>query len=111
MRQEEALMRINPLRPSTAGRFAPERSAAAEGAEPSPRRDLVAMAPVQPASSPHLARPRPQAAFLAHLLAVAQHAPQTQEKRRAEPKEALNRYAAAGKAAPASPGRTLKRAV
>lgn len=111
MRQEEALVRINSLRPSTTGRFERERSADAGQAELSSRRDLVAVTPVQPASSPHLARPRPQAAFLAHLLAVAQRAPQTQEKRRAEPQEAVNRYAAAGKAAPASPGRSLKRAV
>lgn len=67
--------------------------------------------PAEPVESRFFARPRPQAAFLAHLLAVAQHAPQTQEKRRAEPQEAVNRYAATGRAAPARPGRALKRAV
>jgi hypothetical protein len=59
----------------------------------------------------HIARPRPQAAFLAHLLAVAQRAPQTQDKRRAAPQDAIGRYAAAGRPAPVRPGRSLKRAV
>jgi hypothetical protein len=108
MRQEEALPRVSPLRPSPSGRF--EREGSAEAAEPSPRRDLVPVEPVR-AAPPHFAQPRPQAAFLAHLLAVAQRAPQTQEKRRADPQEAINRYAAAGKVAPARPGLSLKRAV
>lgn len=56
-------------------------------------------------------RPRLQAAFLAHLIAVAQRAPQTRDKRRAEPREAIDRYAAATKAAPGRPGHVLKRAV
>jgi hypothetical protein len=56
-------------------------------------------------------RLRPQAAFLAHLIAMAQRAPQTLDKRRAEPREAIARYAAATKAAPGRPGRVLKRAV
>jgi hypothetical protein len=109
MRQEEALARITPLRPVTAGRLELEGSAGTEAELPA-RRDLVPVQPVEPASR-HFAQPRPQAAFLAHLLAVAQHAPQTQEKRRAEPQEAVNRYMAAGKTAPARPGRSLKRAV
>jgi hypothetical protein len=56
-------------------------------------------------------RPRPQAAFLAHLIAMAQRAPQTLEKRRAEPREAIDRYAATTKAMPSHPGHVLKRAV
>jgi len=100
---------MTPLRPAPAERF--EREGSAETAEPSPRRDLVSLRPVEAAAPAHFAQPRPQAAFLAHLLAVAQRAPQTQEKRRAEPQEAVNRYTAAGKAAPARPGLSLKRAV
>jgi hypothetical protein len=104
------LSRIVSLRPRPAGRFELEGSAAAADPVLSQRRDLVRIEPVAPASS-HFAQPRPQAAFLAHLLAVAQHAPQTQEKRRAEPQVAIGHYTAAGKAAPARPGHTLKRAV
>jgi hypothetical protein len=42
------------------------------------------------------ARPRPSAVFLAHLIAVAQQAPQTRQRRRAEPDEANAVYAEAG---------------
>jgi hypothetical protein len=111
MRQEEALTRINPLRPVSAGRFELEGSTGAAETDSSRRRDLVAVKPVESAAFPHGARHRPQAAFLAHLLAVAQHAPQMQEKRRAAPQEATARYTAAGKAVPARPGRALKRAI
>jgi hypothetical protein len=38
--------------------------------------------------------PRGDAAFLAHLIATKAHAPQTREKRRAEPAEALAAYRA-----------------
>jgi hypothetical protein len=110
MRQEEALARITPLRPITAGRLGLEGPAGTE-AEPPSRRDLVPVQAIRPEDPRHFSQPRPQAAFLAHLLAVAQRAPQTLEKRRAEPQEAVNRYAAAGRAAPANPGRSLKRAV
>jgi hypothetical protein len=36
---------------------------------------------------------RPTATFLAHLIAIASHAPQTRERRRAEPREAVAAYA------------------
>jgi len=36
---------------------------------------------------------RPSATFLAHLIAVASHAPQTRDRRRAEPHEAVAAYA------------------
>jgi hypothetical protein len=110
MRQEEALAKIDPLRAMPAARFGLESSTGEAQAEPSARTDLVPVTPLEPAAR-HFAQPRPQAAFLAHLLAVAQRAPQTQEKRRAEPQEATNRYAATGQAAPARPGLSLKRAV
>lgn len=111
MRQEEALARISPLRSVSAGRFELESSAEAASPLFSERKDLVLVEPVRPGSfSPH-PRARPQAAFLAHLLAVAHRAPQTLEKRRAEPQDAISRYKAAGQAAPVRPGRSLKRAV
>jgi hypothetical protein len=111
MRQEEALARISTLRTVPTGRFEPAGSADMAGPETSPRRDLVRVEPAAPSGSVHLARTRPQAAFLAHLLAIAQRAPQTQEKRRAAPQDAINSYVATGRAAPAVPGRSLKRAV
>jgi hypothetical protein len=39
--------------------------------------------------------PRPSALFLAQLIATAQKAPQTRQRRRAEPADAAQRYAAA----------------
>jgi hypothetical protein len=52
-----------------------------------------------PGHEPHTARPRPStrssAAFLAHLIATAQGAPQTRARRRAEPVDASARYLAA----------------
>jgi hypothetical protein len=66
-------------------------------------RDLV---PLPAARSP-LDRPkerltlgrslRPAAAFLAHLIATAQQAPQTRARRRAEPADALAHYAGAAR--------------
>jgi len=41
---------------------------------------------------------RPSAAFLAHLIATAQHAPQTRARRRAEPQLASAHYVAAAHA-------------
>jgi hypothetical protein len=38
---------------------------------------------------------RPDAAFLAHLIATKEHAPQTRERRRAEPQTAVAIYGAA----------------
>lgn len=101
-------MKISRPRSVSAGRFGLDGS---NSTEPSTRTDLVRVAPVEPTETPRIIRSRPQAAYLAHLLAVAQRAPQTQEKRRAEPREAINRYTAAGLTAPARPGRAFKRAV
>lgn len=53
---------------------------------------------------------RPSAVFLAHLIATAQRAPQTRQRRRAEPNEASSIYAAVS--APAAPtGRTIRRSM
>ncbi len=53
-------------------------------------RALVATEPAAPAP---VARPR-QACFLAHLIATKEQAPQTRERRRAEPTEAIAAYRA-----------------
>ena len=77
---------------SRIGRFTPD-GAAGETAEPnSESRALVVSAP----AATHATRtPHRQATFLAHLIATKEHAPQTRERRRAEPGEALAAYRAA----------------
>ena len=65
----------------------------ASAPQPQASRALVAMSP---AARPHerVADHR-EAAFLAHLIAVKDQLPQTRERRRAEPGEALAAYHAA----------------
>ena len=69
-----------------------------------------ALIPLQPiASSDTPLHARPQAAYLAHLLATKDKLPQTRERRRVEPQDAIAAYAAAN-ADPAAPtGQTLIR--
>jgi hypothetical protein len=57
-----------------------------------------------------LSRPQPCAAFLAHLIATAQQAPQTRARRRAEPGDARAVYMAAT-AATAELGRIVCRSL
>jgi hypothetical protein len=70
-----------------------------------PGRALVAVTEGHPAPS---AGARPSALFLAHLIAVAQQAPQTRQRRRAEPAEASAAYAASA-ARTADAGLALRR--
>jgi hypothetical protein len=58
---------------------------------PSESRALVALEPELIAPQPHH-RTRCDAAFLAHLIATAEHVPQQREKCRAEPHEAAAAY-------------------
>ena len=67
-----------------------ERESADEGATES--RALVVTGPAAEPPAPVYR----QAAFLAHLIATKAHAPQTRERRRAEPSEAIAAYRAAG---------------
>jgi hypothetical protein len=69
-----------------------------------------ALIPLEPiASSDTPLRTRPQATYLAHLIATKDKLPQTRDRRRAEPQDAIAAYAAAG-AEPAAPaGITLAR--
>ena len=63
-------------------------------AVPAPQsRALVALTP--PAAPPDMSAAYRQPAFLAHLIATKDHHPQTRERRRAEPAEALAVYRAA----------------
>jgi hypothetical protein len=71
------------------------RQAPAQAGTPSAQRALVRIAPVDRASdvSIRTAEARPTAPFLAHLIATAQSAPQTRERRRADPDWAIAAYA------------------
>jgi hypothetical protein len=63
-------------------------------------RALIALQPVASGETP--VRTHPDARFLAHLIATDQKVPQTRERRRAEPQDAITAYAAAN-AGPAAP--------
>lgn len=104
------MSRVTPIRPATAK--SPEPESWAEAVEPivSQCREIVALEPLADAPA-HLSQSRPQAAFVAHLIATAHHAPQTREKRRAEPQEAVGRYAATGQPRQTKPGGSFKRAI
>jgi hypothetical protein len=86
-------MRIGGISGAAVGprRAAPERSAP-HSAEPESRA-LVPVAPAAPTERPLVLARRPAAPFLAHLIATRMQAPQTRERRRAEPEEAIAAYA------------------
>ena len=63
-------------------------------------RALIALEPIAAGDMP--LRTRPQADFLAHLIATREQLPQTRERRRAEPRDVIAVYAAAV-AGPAKP--------
>ncbi len=69
-----------------------------------------ALIPLQPLARSDLpARDRPQASFLAHLIATDRQLPQTRERRRGEPGDAIAAYAAVDAGTPARAGATLSR--
>jgi len=80
-----------------------------DAAAPSPMasRALVPLQPIVRSDLP--ARDRPQASFLAHLIATDHRLPQTRVRRRAEPVDAIAAYAAVDAGTPARTGRTLFR--
>jgi hypothetical protein len=67
-----------------------------EAAAPESRALVVTARPAAPQTSPVYR----QAAFLAHLIATKDQAPQTRERRRAEPSEAIAAYRSAGALTP-----------
>jgi hypothetical protein len=79
--------------------FSTQAVAAGEPAPPRPEsRALVALSPAAPPyqDTPRQGSPRHrQSAFLAHLLAIKHQHPQTRERRRATPQEAIAAYRAA----------------
>jgi len=56
-------------------------------------RALIPLEPIAASDTP--LRTRPQAGFLAHLIATKEKLPQTRERRRAEPQDVIAVYAAA----------------
>lgn len=73
-----------------------DKARQAEGQPASESRALVALAAPTPAAPPPRYR---QAPFLAQLIATKQQLPQTRERRRAEPAEAVSAYRAMAKLA------------
>jgi hypothetical protein len=70
-------------------------------------RALIPLAPIGSSDTP--LRTRPQAGFLAHLIATREKLPQTRERRRAEPQDVIAVYAAAVAGPDAPTGRYLSR--
>ena len=75
------------------------------------------LVPVRPinrdSETPHVtpqATSRPDAGFLAHLIATSAQAPQTRARRRAEPDEAVSAYCGVGQR-PGAVGRVLSRSL
>lgn len=78
------------------------RNAGANGAATA--RALVAVnAPREPARPMQRPTDHSRAAFLAQLIAIREHLPQTRERRRATPEEAVAAYAAAMQSTAANP--------
>jgi len=71
-----------------------ERPIAARPRDPSPETTERSLVPVarSPRESRQASSARPSPAFLAHLIATAQHAPQTRARSRAEPADAIATY-------------------
>jgi hypothetical protein len=94
------------------GRASRSRSSG-EPAAPKTAQVFVPVRPAEPAQPAERYVPRhqrPDAAFLAHLIATKEHAPQTRERRRAEPQTAVAIYGAAvalQNSVKSSVGRTL----
>ena len=82
------------------GRARREPTSAPRDERTSESRALIPLQPIARGDTP--LRTRAQAAYLAHLIATRDKAPQTRERRRAEPQEAIAVYAAAN-ASPAAP--------
>ena len=76
---------------------------------PDRSRALVVVQPVPRVEPARIGSNRPSASFLAQLIAVAQQAPQTRVRRRAEPAQAIGTYRVANALlAPARPPRLSK---
>jgi len=79
---------------AVAGPAARDEGSGASAEATAPARALIPLQPIAP-TEPAL-RGRPQAGFLAHLIATERKLPQTRERRRAEPADAIAAYTVAG---------------
>ena len=104
-------MRIGGIGGTAVGprRAAPERSAP-QNAETATRA-LIPVAPAAPTERCLTLARRPAAPFLAHLIATRMQVPQTRERRRAEPEEAIAAYGAASAGQQTARERVLRRTV
>jgi hypothetical protein len=84
-------------------------ASAAQSSDASSRALVPVETPVQ-IDTPSAARTRPSAVFLAHLIAIAERAPQTRQRRRGEAGEASALYAGSV-ARPTFVGRALRRSL
>ena len=89
-------MRISPVGPIGATRNA-QRPAETEATEVSHTRALVAVEPAAPHVGPRVLTRHPAAPFLAQLIATHLQLPQTRERRRAEPADAIAAYRSVAK--------------
>jgi hypothetical protein len=80
-------------------------------ATPRGGRALVPVRPVDRSENSPVLSQRPAATFLTHLIATEQREPQTRDRRRAEPFQAVAAYAAALADQPGAIGRHLCRAM
>ncbi len=71
---------------------------------------LVPVRPINRDSETPRVVGRPDAGFIAHLIATSAQAPQTRARRRAEPIEAISAYRGLGQR-PSAPGRVLSRSL
>ena len=94
---------------AAAGRASRDETPSRHEAKTESGRALIPLEPIAPGDT--LLRTRPHASYLAHLIATKDKLPQTRERRRAEPQDAIAAYAAAN-AEPAAPsGQTLVRSL
>jgi len=115
MKQEASMVGVRAATSPAAvsGQNSGRRVAAPTGDKPAaPSRALVAVTPVTRADLPaSIARHATSAAFLAQLIATRAQLPQTRERRRAEPSDAVKVYASMMAAAPQPSGPVVSRAL
>jgi hypothetical protein len=88
--------------PALSGRV-PGRAATRDAPSPASRTALVPVAPGHPPDAGLTPGRRPLSAFVAQLIATQRREPQTRERRRAEPADAIALYTAGGRARARAP--------
>ncbi len=101
---------VGPAASSAQGRMPSNRRSedtSKAGPAPTPGTALVPQTPSRQEHAPFTRLPRSDAAFITHLIATAQQAPQTRNLRRASPADAMAGYRAATQTADAALGAHL----